>query len=212
MPWWCSEGLACGPRPDTIVRTYDVPGERVMQSMTNPFFTVGHSTRGVDEFIHLLRQAEVELVVDVRSIPRSGTNPQFNRETFRKTLSAHQIGYEYIATLGGRRGKSREVPPTVNAFWEHQSFHNYADYAMTEAFRSGFAELRELGRTRHCAVMCAEAVWWRCHRRIIADYLIAAGEDVLHILGANRIDPARMTSTARPQPDRTLIYPVAHEN
>ena len=89
MPWWCSGVLACGPRPDTIVRTYDVPGERVMQSMANPFFTVGHSTRGVDEFIHLLRQAEVELVVDVRSIPRSGTNPQFNRETFRETLSAH---------------------------------------------------------------------------------------------------------------------------
>ena len=158
MPWWCSGVLACGPRPDTIVRTYDVPGERVMQSMANPFFTVGHSTRGVDEFIHLLRQAEVELVVDVRSIPRSGTNPQFNRETFPKTLSAHQIGYEYIATLGGRRGKSREVPPTVNAFWEQQSFHNYADYVMTEAFRSGFAELRELGRMKRCTVVCAEAV------------------------------------------------------
>jgi uncharacterized protein (DUF488 family) len=180
--------------------------------MTNPIFTVGHSTRGVDEFIHLLGQVEVQLVVDVRSTPRSRTNPQFNRETFPKTLSAHQIGYEYIATLGGRRGKSREVPPTVNAFWEHQSFHNYADYAMTEAFRSGFAELRELGRARRCTVMCAEAVWWRCHRRIIADYLIAAGEDVLHILGANRIESARMTIAARLQPDRTLAYPVVDRN
>jgi uncharacterized protein (DUF488 family) len=113
----------------------------------------------VDEFIHLLRQSKVGLVVDVRSIPRSGMNPQFKQEKFPKTLSAHEIDYEYIATLGGRRGKSREVPQTVNAFWEHQSFHNYADYAMTETFRSGFAELRELGRARRCTVMCAEAVW-----------------------------------------------------
>jgi uncharacterized protein (DUF488 family) len=176
--------------------------------MAKPFFTIGHSTRGMDEFVDLLRQAEIELVVDVRSIPRSRTNPQYNREILSESLSAYQIGYACITALGGRRGKARNVPPTVNAFWEHQSFHNYADYAMTETFRSGFAKLRELGHARRRAIMCAEAVWWRCHRRIIADYLIATGEDVLHILGANRIEPARMTGAANPQPDGTLIYPA----
>lgn len=176
--------------------------------MAKPFFTIGHSTRTVDEFVELLRQVEVDLVVDVRSIPRSRTNPQYNLETFSETLSAYQIAYAYIPALGGRRGKARDVPPTVNAFWDNQSFHNYADYAMTEAFRSGFAELRMLGHARRCTVMCAEAVWWRCHRRIIADYLIEAREDVLHILGANRIESARMTGAANPQPDGTLIYPV----
>jgi uncharacterized protein (DUF488 family) len=176
--------------------------------MTKPFLTVGHSTRRIDEFVDLLRQAGAELVVDVRSIPRSQTNPQFNRETLSESLSACQIGYAYIAALGGRRGKSRDIPPAVNAFWEHQSFHNFADYAMSEAFQSGFTELRRLGQTRRCAIMCAEAVWWRCHRRIIADYLIAAGEEVLHILAGKRIEAARMTVAARPQPGGTLIYPM----
>ena len=174
--------------------------------MTKPFFTIGHSTRAIEEFVDLLREAEVEVVVDVRSIPRSRTNPQYNRETFPDALSAYQIDYVYVAALGGRRGKSRDVPPSVNAFWKHQSFHNYADYALSEPFQSGFTELRRLGHARCCAIMCAEAVWWRCHRRIIADYLIATGEAVLHILGANRIEPARMTGAVNLQPDGTLIY------
>jgi uncharacterized protein (DUF488 family) len=162
----------------------------------------------MDEFIGLLRYANVDLVIDVRSIPRSRTNPHYNYETVSEALSAYQIGYAYIAALGGRRTKARDVPETVNAFWEHQSFHNYADYATTGAFRSALAELREAGHARRCAIMCAEAVWWRCHRRIIADYLLAAGEDVLHILAANRIEPARMTDAASLQPDGTLIYPA----
>jgi uncharacterized protein (DUF488 family) len=92
----------------------------------------------MDEFVELLRQANVDLVVDVRSVPRSRTNPHYNHETVSETLSAYQIGYAYIAALGGRRGKARDVPPAMNAFWEHQSFHNYADYATTGAFRSGW--------------------------------------------------------------------------
>jgi uncharacterized protein (DUF488 family) len=176
--------------------------------MAKPFFTIGHSTRPMDEFVDLLRQANVDLVVDVRSVPRSRTNPHYNHETVSETLSAYQIGYAYIAALGGRRGKARDVPPAMNAFWEHQSFHNYADYATTGAFRSGLAELREAGHARRCAIMCAEAVWWRCHRRIIADYLLAARDDVFHILAANRIEPARMTDAASLQPDGTLTYPA----
>jgi uncharacterized protein (DUF488 family) len=112
-----------------------------------------------------------------------------------------QIGHERIAALGGLRGKQHEVAPDVNAFWQNQSFHNYADYGLTEAFHSGLARLCALGQKQRCAVMCAEAVWWRCHRRIIADYLIAAGKTVFHILGQGRIVPARMTAAAQLGPD-----------
>lgn len=177
--------------------------------MAHPFFTIGHSTRPIDDFVDLLRQAEVQLVVDVRTIPRSRTNPQYNGDALPQTLSTFQLGYAHIAALGGLRGKARNIAPSVNAFWENQSFHNYADYAMTDTFRAGFTELRKLGHAQRCAVMCAETVWWRCHRRIIADYLIAAGETVFHILGAGRIEPARATGAARAGPGKALIYPAA---
>jgi uncharacterized protein (DUF488 family) len=123
-------------------------------------------------------------------------------------LAACDIGYEHIASLGGLRGRARDVPPDVNAFWQNDSFHNYADYAMGESFRRGLTALRDLGRTHRCAVMCAEAVWWRCHRRIIADYLIAAGEAVFHILGPGHIERADRTRAAQAGPDGSLIYPA----
>jgi len=176
--------------------------------MAHPFFTIGHSTRLVAEFVDLLKGAEIETVVDVRTVPRSRTNPQFNRDALPETLSGYGLGYEHIAALGGLRGKAHEVAPQANGFWRVQSFHNYADYALSEPFRSGLARLRTLGHARRCAIMCAEAVWWRCHRRIIADYLIAGGETVLHILGNGRIEPARLTEAAKPQPDGSLRYPA----
>ncbi|MGH6770583.1 MAG: DUF488 family protein [Xanthobacteraceae bacterium] len=176
--------------------------------MSNPFFTVGHSNRPVGALVDLLNTAGVRLVVDVRTIPRSRTNPQFNNDALPKALSESDIGYEHIATLGGLRGRERTTASAVNAFWENQSFHNYADYAMSEDFRFGLSRLRELGHTRRCAIMCAEAVWWRCHRRIIADYLIAEGETVMHILGPDRTEQARMTPAARPGPAGTLTYPA----
>jgi uncharacterized protein (DUF488 family) len=177
--------------------------------MARPFFTIGHSTRPISEFVGLAREAEVRLVVDVRTVPRSRTNPQYNADVFAEALSEAQIDYERIAALGGLRGRTRDVPTDVNAFWENRSFHNYADYAMSKEFGSGLARLRELGRDRQCAIMCAEAVWWRCHRRIIADYLIAAGETVFHILGRNHIEQARMTSAARLGELGALTYPAA---
>jgi uncharacterized protein (DUF488 family) len=137
----------------------------------------------IGEFVALLQSAEVTLVADVRTVPRSRTNPQYNRDVLPQELEPFGIGYEHIAALGGLRGKRHDVSPSVNAFWQNESFHNYADYAMGESFRGGLARLRELGHARRCVVMCAETVWWRCHRRIVADYLIAAGESVLHILG-----------------------------
>ena len=176
------------------------------------FFTIGHSTRSIEEFVELLRPADLRLVVDVRTVPKSRTNPQFNSDAFTEALSGFQIRYERIATLGGLRGRKRDVPAEVNAWWQNPSFHNYADYAMGADFRSGLSELRELGHMTPCAIMCAEAVWWRCHRRIISDYLIAADETVFHILGQNHIDRAQMSARAKPAPDGSLTYPaVVHE-
>jgi uncharacterized protein (DUF488 family) len=173
-----------------------------------PFFTIGHSTRPIAEFTQLLTLAQVALVVDVRTVPRSRTNPQYNRDVLPETLSQLQIGYEHIAALGGLRGRQRDVPADVNAFWQNRSFHNFADYALSEDFRRGLVRLRELGHVKPCAIMCAEAVWWRCHRRIIADYLIAAGETVLHILGPDHIDPAHITDAAKREADGKLSYPI----
>ena len=176
--------------------------------MAQPFFTIGHSTRSIPEFVDLLQTAEVRLVVDVRTVPRSRANPQFNRDALPDSLSRHQIGYEHVAALGGLRGRQRREIPSRNDFWDNDSFRNYADYALTEPFRSGLARLRELGAERRAAIVCAEAVWWRCHRRIIADYLIASGEAVFHILGRNHIEPAQMTGAAKPGAAGALTYPA----
>jgi uncharacterized protein (DUF488 family) len=177
--------------------------------MPHPFLTIGHSTRSVPEFVELLQSAGVRLVVDVRRVPRSRTNPQFNRDVLPESLTAYQIAYEHIAELGGLRGRQRLAEPSPNGFWENGSFRNYADYALSESFAAGLARLRELGAERRTAIMCAEAVWWRCHRRIIADYLLAAGEAVFHILGPGKTEEARMTPAARPAPGRGLVYPSA---
>jgi uncharacterized protein (DUF488 family) len=174
---------------------------------TRPFFTIGHSTRSLEEFVTLLILREIKLVVDVRTIPRSRTNPQFNSDELLEELAEYQIHYEHIATLGGLRGKGSALPPEANGFWKNQSFHNYADYATSEEFRSGLSRLRSLGHSTTCVIMCAEAVWWRCHRRIIADYLLAAGESVLHILGPGQINPARLTESACIQRKDLLLYP-----
>jgi uncharacterized protein (DUF488 family) len=179
----------------------------IAPSVQNRFLTVGHSTRPIDDFIAMISGAGVALVVDVRTVPRSRTNPQYNRDVLPQSLAGVQIGYEHSAPLGGLRGRSADVPPDVNGFWRNDSFHNYADYAMGSDFREGLGRLIELGRTRPCAIMCAEAVWWRCHRRIIADYLLAAGESVFHLMGPGRLEPARVTSAARPAATGLLRYP-----
>jgi uncharacterized protein (DUF488 family) len=165
--------------------------------MPRPFYTIGHSNRSIGEFVELLRACEVGMVVDVRTVPRSRTNPRYNRDSLPDALDPFQIGYDHVAALGGRRGHQRDVTSEVNGFWQNGSFHNYADYALSDSFRGGLAHLREFGHARTCAIMCAEAVWWRCHRRIITDYLIAAGETVFHILGRGHVDAARMTEAAR---------------
>jgi uncharacterized protein (DUF488 family) len=176
--------------------------------MAHPFYTIGHSTRSIAEFVELLKSENIGLIADVRTVPRSRTNPQYNGEALPQSLAACGIEYEHIPALGGLRGPKKDVAPAINAFWQNRSFHNYADYAMTVSFRSGLARLREVGQAKPCAIMCAEAVWWRCHRRIITDYLIAAGETVCHILGPNRIVAAHMTREVRRAPDGALTYPA----
>jgi uncharacterized protein (DUF488 family) len=175
--------------------------------MAEPFFTIGHSTRSLDELVALLAPNEVKLLVDVRTVPRSRTNPQYNADTLPVALRARGIDYEHVAALGGLRGRRKDIAPDVNGFWENASFHNYADYAMGEEFRAGLARLVDMGRERRCAIMCAESVWWRCHRRIIADYLLASGEEVFHIVSGDVPEPARITPGAQPGPEGALVYP-----
>lgn len=173
-----------------------------------PFYTVGHSTRTIEEFVELLQTAEVTLVIDIRTIPKSRTNPQYNKDTLPERLAAFNIGYEYIDELGGLRSKSKDVQASVNSFWQNQSFHNYADYTLTKSFCNGLAHMIRLGRQQRCVMMCSEAVWWRCHRRIVADYLIARGESVFHLMVKNKVDPAKLTEGALIQEDGTVIYPA----
>ena len=184
----------------------------VRQSQAIPtIFTIGHSTRPIGEFVALLQQVAVGLLVDVRSIPRSRTNPQFNADSLPETLIEVGISYRHLAALGGLRHRKKGATPSRNTFWQVAAFRNYADYAATDAFRIGLDELRLLAHDNCCAIMCAEAVWWRCHRRIITDYLLAQGVPVMHIMGLNKVDPAKLTPGAQLLPDGTLIYPAAEK-
>jgi len=153
-----------------------------------------------------LREAEVERLVDVRSVPRSRANPQFNTGALPGPLAAAGIRYTHLAALGGLRHRPKGAPPSPNTLWRSTAFRNYADYAMTEPFRAGLDELCALARDERCAIMCAEAVWWRCHRRIVADYLLARGVAVAHIMGPGKHDPASLTPGARPSCGGTILY------
>jgi uncharacterized protein (DUF488 family) len=180
---------------------------RVYQRCARTIFTIGHSTRKFVELVALLREVRIELLADVRSIPRSRTNPQFNIDVLPEALAAVGIGYRQFPSLGGRRHHPKDAMPSPNTLWRNASFRNYADCAGTEAFRAGLQELVTLSRDKRCAIMCAEAVWWRCHRRIIADYLLADGIPVMHIMGHHQIVTATMTPGARALPDGALLYP-----
>ena len=175
----------------------------------DPIFTIGHSTRTLAEFVALLRQVDVTLLVDVRSIPRSRTTPQFNGDTLPDALAADGIGYRHLPALGGRRHHRKGAPPSLNTYWRVAAFRNYADYAETDGFRAGLAGLHAIARDERCAIMCAEALWWRCHRRIITDYLLAGGTCVEHIVGRSQVIPGTLTPDARVMADGTLRYPAS---
>jgi uncharacterized protein (DUF488 family) len=174
-------------------------------------FTIGHSTRTLAEFVELLRQVEITLLVDVRSFPRSRAAPQFNGDALPGALAAAGVGYRRLPALGGRRSHRRGAPPSLNTYWRVTAFRHYADYAETDDFREGLRALRQLAHDDRCAVMCAEAVWWRCHRRIIADYLLAGGSSVWNIMGPGKVVAATLTPGALVTADGALRYPAAQE-
>jgi uncharacterized protein (DUF488 family) len=158
-------------------------------------WTIGHSTRTIDKFISLLKEHGIKSLADVRLLPGSKRYPQFNKETLADSLSKAGICYEHFPELGGRR-KPREDSP--NTAWRNESFRGYADYMQTEEFGKGVRRLIDLaGEAGPTAIMCAEAVWWRCHRSLISDYLKARGIEVLHIMDANKTEPHPYTSAAR---------------
>jgi uncharacterized protein (DUF488 family) len=166
-------------------------------------WTIGHSTRTIDEFISLLKENEIKLVVDVRAWPGSKRYPQFNKDALAESLTAHGIRYEHCPELGGKR---KSMPDSRNTAWRNASFRGYADYMETEQFQKGIERLLDVAaEAKSTAIMCAEAVWWRCHRSLIADYLKARGVEVLHILGANKAEPHPYTSAAHIV-DGTLSY------
>ena len=152
----------------------------------------------------------MELLVDVRSIPRSRTNPQYNLDALPAELEPYQISHCRIAELGGLRGRADDVPPDLNGYWNNRSFHNYADYALSDEFEEGLGELLQASADRRTAVMCSEAVWWRCHRRIIADYLMLRGRDVFHLMDAEKVVPATTTPAATEREGK-LIYPATSD-
>ena len=158
-------------------------------------WTIGHSTRKIDQFTSLLEENGIKLVVDVRGMPGSKRYPQFNKEALAQSLCERGMRYEHLPELGGRR---KPRPDSRNTAWRNASFRGYADYMETEEFRKGIERLVDLtSEVGPAAIMCAEAVWWRCHRALISDYLKVRGIEVIHIVDANKTEPHPYTSAAR---------------
>ncbi|HEX7115812.1 MAG TPA: DUF488 domain-containing protein [Steroidobacter sp.] len=174
------------------------------RSETSPVFTVGHSTRPTEELIGLLKSHGVKRLIDVRTVPRSRRNPQFNRENFPAALEAEGITYTHMPGLGGFRRPRSDSP---NLGWHNLSFRGYADYMQTDEFEQHLAELIEWARACPVAVMCAEAVPWRCHRSLIADALLVRGVPVEEIVSPARTQPHKLTSFARVEGTK-VTYPM----
>ncbi len=157
-------------------------------------WSIGHSTRSIEEFLDLLRGQQIALLADVRQFPGSRRYPQFGSEQLAASLAQAGIEYVHFKDLGGRR---RARPDSANTGWRNEAFRGYADYMETDAFEHGIQRLLEQALLRRTAMMCAEAVWWQCHRRLISDYLTAGGHRVLHILGPGKIEEHRLIAPAR---------------
>jgi uncharacterized protein (DUF488 family) len=166
-------------------------------------YTIGHSTHGADAFLALLRMHRVTQLADVRTMPMSRRHPHFNRDSLEKFLAASGIQYRHLGGLGGLRKPKRD---STNTAWKHPSFRGYADYMETDAFERAFRELVVWASAGPTAVMCAEAVWWRCHRQLLADALLVQGVPVWHIVGAGS-KPHEMSAFARIR-DGKVVYPA----
>ena len=170
-------------------------------------WTIGHSTRTADDFVALLRAHAIDGLADVRTSPKSRRHPHFAREALDARLTHEGIEYRHFAALGGLRKPRADSP---NGAWKNESFRGYADYMMTLEFNTGVDELLEFGARRQVAVMCAEAVWWQCHRMLLADALVARGVEVQHIMsakGRSALQPHRLTPFAQIRSDGHVGYP-----
>ncbi|HEX9046710.1 MAG TPA: DUF488 domain-containing protein, partial [Verrucomicrobiae bacterium] len=172
-----------------------------------PVLTIGHSTRPIEEFIRLLQAHGVACVVDVRTIPRSRHNPQFNTDTLKASLKKAGIGYRHMPGLGGLR---HTTAASVNTGWRNSSFRGFADYMQTPQFTRALESLIQLANRRRVALMCAEAVPWRCHRSLIADALLVHGIPAEHIMSQTRRQPHQLTPFAKVQ-GRHIAYPPSSE-
>ena len=157
-------------------------------------WTIGHSTRSIDEFLELLGVFRIGSLVDVRSFPGSRRYPHFNREILSGSLTAAGVEYVHLPELGGRR---KAKPDSLNMSWRNESFRGYADYMETSGFELGISKLVEIAAQRRTAIMCAESLWWRCHRSLVSDYLKVKGIEVIHILAGGKSEPHPYTSAAR---------------
>jgi uncharacterized protein (DUF488 family) len=157
-------------------------------------YTIGHSTRSADEFIRVLQAFQIEVLADIRTVPRSRRNPQYDQEALKELLAHHNIGYVHSKTLGGLRRAKKD---SVNTAWENASFRGYADYMQTDEFARALDELVEHATEETTAIMCAEAVPWRCHRSLVGDALLVRGVDVLDIMSEKSAKPHKLTPWAR---------------
>jgi uncharacterized protein (DUF488 family) len=166
-------------------------------------YTIGHSTRQIDEFIELLRQTGVEVLIDIRTIPQSRKNPQYGQVSLDRSLHAAGIEYRYMKSLGGLRKAEKD---SINTGWRNASFRGYADYMQTAEFDRSVDELIAAGADKRVAIMCAEAVPWRCHRSLVGDALLVRGAEVIDIIGPKSSKPHNLTRFARVD-GRSITYP-----
>jgi len=174
--------------------------------MTKQIWTVGHSNRTSDELIELLRVEAIELLADVRRFPGSRLHPQFNRDALRSALAEQRIAYRHFESLGGRR--RRKKGPSPNRAWRVESFNAYADHMASSEFQQGLVQLEQHAEQKRTAIMCSEALPWRCHRRLIADALIARGWEVFDIFSPTQTKPHHLTEFARVE-NGSVTYPEA---
>ena len=178
-----------------------------MKGMPISIFTIGHSTRPLDVFLDLLAESRIECIVDVRRLPGSRRYPQYNADALASSLASQAIDYWHLQELCGRRSKAELDGVMPDTFWRNASFGRYAAYARSPAFAEGVEALLNRALEQRCALMCSEAVWWRCHRRIIADHLLARGVPVFHIMAHGNIVAAELTRGAILDKGR-VFYPA----
>ncbi|HET7115682.1 MAG TPA: DUF488 domain-containing protein [Hanamia sp.] len=163
-------------------------------SQNKTIWTIGHSTRSLEELVEMLHSFQIEMLVDIRSYPGSRRYPHFNKEALKISLPQNNIQYRHLKKLGGRR---KVNPDSKNTVWRHVAFRGYADYMETEDFKEGINELEAIAIKQRTVYMCSEAVWWRCHRSMVSDYLKVHGWKVMHIMGLGKEEEHPYTAPAR---------------